>query len=177
MLTGGNEELKGCLEVSNDWEGQGVKYAGNADFMIGTYHRYSLDSHVLVMQARGEWSDRAIPLILAEAGCLLKRRLEAEKKTPVFAVLSNGSLFRFFAIDTDSAVYSSAEFPLTPGQDGSFQSSTSLPEILRWLRWILSSYESRAFTERLSDDSIVEALVEIRRCFIDVEAEARRRLN
>jgi hypothetical protein len=92
-----NQELEVFCQVNNDWEGQGVKYSGTADYMIGTMHRYSVESHILVMEAKIEWAYSDIPRVLAEAGCLLKRRLEAGQKTPIFALLTNGRRFyRFF---------------------------------------------------------------------------------
>ena len=51
--------------------------------------------------------DSTIPQVLCEAGCLLQKELAAGNKTAVFGVLTNGQLFRFFAIDVDGIVYSS----------------------------------------------------------------------
>ena len=68
-------------------------------------------------------ADSAIPQVIAEAGCLLKKRLAAGKKTRVFAVLTNGLLFRFFAIDIKGVVYASGQKVLEPGEDGTYNSS------------------------------------------------------
>jgi hypothetical protein len=78
------------------------------DYILGTSEYKSAatrESFPLIVEARKEWFDRAIPQVLCKAGCLLKRRLAAGKDTPVFAVLTNGEFFRFFAIDTDNVVY------------------------------------------------------------------------
>ena len=52
----------------------------------------TMDSFLFVVEAKKEWPDSAIPQVLCEAGCLLKKRLAAGKDTPVFAVLTNSSL-------------------------------------------------------------------------------------
>ena len=70
------------------------------------------DSFLLVVEAKYEWPAKSVAQTLVEAGCLLKKRLAAGKNTPVFAVLTNGLLFRFFAIDTDGTVYSSGLPPI-----------------------------------------------------------------
>jgi hypothetical protein len=98
--------LKFC-NVKNHWEGTGVGYTGHVDYTSNTRSVDSVDSFLLVKVARKEWPDSAVPQIICEAGCLLKRRVAVKKYTPVFAVLSNGTFFQFFAIDVDSVVYSS----------------------------------------------------------------------
>ena len=142
--------------------------------MIGTGFIESVDSHILVAEAKSEWPRSAVPQIVAQAGCLLKRRLETGRETPVFAVLSNGHFFRFFAIHTDAVVYSSTDFVLQRGEDNSYQSSTFLHEILRWMHWMISTYES--VSPRASSDSspqdIDRALAEIRSCFKDRSTRA-----
>lgn len=55
-----------------------------------------MDIFLLVVVAKSEWPDSAVPQILSEAGCLLKRRLEQGRNTPVFAVLTNGTFYHFF---------------------------------------------------------------------------------
>ena len=127
-----------------------------------------MDSFLLVVQAKKEWPDSAIPQVLAEAGCLLKKRLAAGKNTPVFAALTNGTDFKFFAIDTNSVVYDSGKKVLEPGEDGTYNSSTSLSEILRWLNWfmtVIKSISPRASSENLSDQKIDESLTRVRNCF------------
>jgi hypothetical protein len=93
LLNESNEQLLGFCEVKNDWEGTGFGYTGDVDYMFGSSTTKSvdtMDSLLLVVQAKKEWPDSAIPQILCEAGCLLKKRLAAGKNTPVFAVLTNG---------------------------------------------------------------------------------------
>ena len=80
---------------------------------------------LLVMEERYEWPAKSVAQTLAEAGCLLKKRLAVGKKTPVFAVLTNGTDFRFFAIDTDGVVYASDKEVLKVGNDGTYNSTTS----------------------------------------------------
>ena len=121
----------------------------------------TMDSFLLVVEAKKEWPDSAIPQVLCEAGCLLKRRLAAGKDTPVFAVLTKGLFFRFFAIDTNGVVYSSEAELLKIGRDGTYNSSTSLSEILRWFTWFMTSIKSvspRTSSEDLTAEKIVDQL-------------------
>ncbi|KAJ3253857.1 hypothetical protein HK103_007657 [Boothiomyces macroporosus] len=88
----------------------GFGYTGDVDYMFGSSKTKSvdnMDSFLLVVEAKKGWPDSAVPQVLCEAGCLLRKRLAAGKNTPVFAVLTNGLLFRFFAIDIDGVVYAS----------------------------------------------------------------------
>ena len=133
----------------------------------------TMDSYLLVVEAKKEWPDSAIPQVICEAGCLLKKRLAAGKDTPVFAVLTNGLLFRFFAIDTkgvdtNGVVYSSEAELLKIGPDGTYNFSTSLSEILRWFTWFMTSIKSfspRASSEDLTVEKIDDSLVQLRSCF------------
>ena len=181
LLNESNEQLLGFCEVNNDWEGPGFGYTGNVDYMIvssKTKSDKSMDSFLLVVQAKKEWPDSAIPQVICEAGCLLKKRLAAGKDTPVFAVLTNGLLFRFFAIDTKGVdtngvdtkgvVYASEAELLKIGPDGTYNSSTSLSEILRWFTWFMTSMKSfspRASREDLTAEKIDDSLVQLRSCF------------
>jgi hypothetical protein len=171
LLNESNEQLLGFCEVKNDWDGPGFGYTGDVDYMFGTSKTKSvdtMDSFLLVVEAKKEWPDSAIPQVLAEAGCLLKKRLAAGKNTPVFAVLTNGLLFRFFAIDTDGVVYSSGQKVLEPGEDGTYNSSSSLTDILRWLTWFMVAIKSvspRASTEDLTSEKIEDSLNQLRNCF------------
>ncbi|CAM6127497.1 unnamed protein product [Calypogeia fissa] len=157
--------LTGFCEVKNDWEGPGLKYTGTVDYMIGSAADrsvLSMDSFFLVMEAKKEWPDSAVAQVLAEAGCLLKRRLNSGKKTPVFAVLTNGRLFRFFVIDADGVVYSSEEML------GLSQGYASLAEILRWFSWFLGAMKAvspRASQTDVTDDDIEDSLAQLRCCF------------
>ncbi|TPX46155.1 hypothetical protein SeLEV6574_g03368 [Synchytrium endobioticum] len=140
-------DLTGFCEVNNSWSGTGFGYTGAVDYMIGSSGSRdtadNLDSFFLVVQAKTEWPKSALPQVLAEAGCLLNKRLAAGKHTPVFAVLTNAQFFRFFAIDTDSIVYcSGAPMVLAAGPDGSWSTSTSLVDILRWFRWFITCMAS-----------------------------------
>ena len=173
LLSESNEQLLGFCEVKNDWEGTGFGYTGDVDYMFGSSKTKSvdtMDSFLLVVEAKKEWPDSAIPQVLAEAGCLLKKRLAAGKNTPVFAVLTNGLLFRFFAIDIDGVVYSSGQTPigLGLGPGGDYTDSPSLSEILRWLTWFMTSIKSishRASSENLTDKAIGGSLTQLRNCF------------
>jgi len=173
LLNESNEELLGFCEVKNDWEGAGFGYTGDVDYMFGSSKTKSvdtMDSFLLVVEAKKEWPDSAIPQVLAEAGCLLKKRLAAGKKTPVFAVLTNGLLFRFFAIDIDGVVYSSGQTPigLGLGPGGDYTDSPTLSEILRWFSWFMTSIKSispRASSEDLTVEKIEDSLTQLRNCF------------
>ncbi|KAI8893385.1 hypothetical protein BC833DRAFT_569266 [Globomyces pollinis-pini] len=171
LLNESNEQLLGFCEVQNDWEGPGFVYTGNVDYMLGSSKTKSvdtMDSFLLVVEAKKEWPDDAVAQVLCEAGCLLKKRLAAGKETPVFAVLTNGLLFRFFAIDTNGVVYSSEVELLKIGRDGTYNSSTSLSEILRWFTWFIASIKSvspRASSEDLTAEKIGDSLTQLRSCF------------
>jgi hypothetical protein len=128
----------------------------------------TMDSLLLVVQAKNEWLDSAIPQIICEAGCLLKKRLAVGKKTPVLAVLTNGTDFRFFAIDTDSVVYASKRYLLELGEDGTYNASPTLSEILRWFTWfmtVIKSVSPRASREDLTLRKIEDSLAQLRTCF------------
>jgi len=166
-----NDSLYGFCEVNNDWEGTGFGYTGDVDYMFGSSRTKSfdtMDSFLLVVGAKKEWPDSAITQVIAEAGCLLKKRLAAGKKTPVFAVLTNGLFFRFFAIDIKGVVYASGQKVLEPGEDGTYNSSSSLSEIIRWFTWFMTAIKSispRASTEDLTVEKIEDSLTQLRNCF------------
>jgi hypothetical protein len=153
LLNASNEQLLGFCEVKNDWEGTGFGYSGDVDYMFGSSKTKSaddMDSFLLIVEAKYKWPAKSVAQTLAEAGCLLKKRLDAGKKTPVFAVLTNGTDFRFFAIDTDGVVYASDKVVLKLGDDGTYNTSSSLSVILRWFTWFMTAIKSispRASTE------------------------------
>lgn len=151
--------------------GTGFGYTGDVDYMFGSSKTKSvdtMDSFLLVVEAKYEWPAKSVAQTLAEAGCLLKKRLAAEKKTPVFAVLTNGMDFRFFAIDTDGVVYASDKEVLTLGEDGTYKSSSSLSVILRWFTWFMTAIKSippRASAEELTAEKIEDSLSQLKNCF------------
>ena len=171
LLSEENENLLGFCEVKNDWKGEGFGYTGDVDYMLGTSRIKSadaMDSFLMVVEAKKEWPDSAVPQILCKAGCLLKKRLEAGKNTPVFAVLTNAGFFRFFAIDTDCVVYASKTFLMEAGDDGTYETSSSLAEILRWFTWFMVSVKSispRASHEDLTQAQLQDSLIDLRKCF------------
>jgi hypothetical protein len=166
-----NDSLHQFCKVNNDWEGPGFGYSGNVDYMLGSSRTKTvdtMDSFLLVVEAKKEWPDSAVPQALCEAGCLLKKRLAAGKKTPVFGVLTNGTDFRFFAIDIDGVVYASGKKVLELGEDGTYKSSSSLSEILRWFTWFMTAIKSispRASSEDLTVEKIEDSLTQLRNCF------------
>ena len=86
----------------------------------------------------------------------------------MLAVLTNGSLFRFFAIDTDGVVYASGQKILEPGDDGTYDSSTSLTDILRWFTWFMVAIKSvspSASNEDLTPENVENSLTQLRKCF------------
>ena len=163
--------MLGFCEVTNDWEGTGLDYKGSADYMIGTSRVYDvddMDSFLLVVEAKKDWPDKAVPQVICEAGCLLKKRLAAEKITPVFAILTNGTDFRFFAIDVDGVVYASGKKVLEVGEDDTYTTSSSLKEILRWITWLMSTLiiiSPRASAKDLTVDFIQDRMKEVKKCF------------
>jgi hypothetical protein len=99
---------------------------------------------------------------------LLKRRLAAGKKTPVYVVLTNGFEYRFFAIDTDCVVYSSGKKILEFGKDGTYKSSSSLAEIIRSFAWFMVAIKSlspKASREDLTEEMIDDSIRQLRSCF------------
>ncbi len=122
-----------------------------------------MDSFLLIVEAN--YSD--IPQVLAEASCLLRRRQAAGKETPVFAVLTNGTDFRFFAIDNWWSGVCFQTLLLELGEDGFYNSSTSLSEILRWFTWFMTAISPRASSENLTtDEKIEDSLNQLRKnCF------------
>ena len=171
ILNGLGAHLRGYCEVNNDLEfSNGVKYTGFTDYMIGTgLEPRSVDTLVLVVKAKGAWLPSAIfPQVICEAGCLLKRRIQAGKETPVFAILTNGENFQFFALDVDSKVYSSGQIVLDRGSSGSFADSPSLIEILRWCYWFVSCMNAvspRVAGMDLDQVEINSACELVRACF------------
>ncbi len=68
--------------MQNDWEGTKVSYTGNIDYMVSSSTIHSvdtMDSFLLIVEANKEWSDDDVYQVLCEAGCLLKKRLAAER--------------------------------------------------------------------------------------------------
>ena len=161
-------EFRTYCEVKNDWSGQGFSYQGNVDYMIGE----GGESFLLVDEAKKEWPDSAVAQVLAEAGCLLRNRELDGKSTPVFAVLTNAVFFQFFAIDTNSVVFTSG-VPIPLRKDGSYKTSTSLVQILRWLNWFIKSMADVSPPSSQTDAAargglVKQAVSELSKCFRDV---------
>ena len=59
-------------------------------------------------------------------------------------VLTHGTDFRFFAIDTDSVKYASGKSKkvLKVGDDGTYKASTSLTDILSCFTWFMVAIKS-----------------------------------
>jgi len=76
-----NEKLLGYCDVKNNWDGAGCNYTGNVDYMFGSSPDSDglIDALILVVEAKNEWPDQALYQVLAEAGCLLKKRIESGK--------------------------------------------------------------------------------------------------
>jgi hypothetical protein len=65
-------------------------------------------------------------------------------------------------------VYASEPELLKVGRDGTYNSSTSLTEILRWFTWFMTAIKSispRASTKDLTDNAIGDSLTQLRNCF------------
>ena len=164
-----NDKLMGYCEVKNDWEGEGLAYTGNVDYMFGfskIRSVESMDACLLVVEAKNEWPKKSVYQAISEAGCLLKRRLAVGKNTPVFLVLTTWVLFRFFAIDIEGVVYCSSTFILID-QDDDENYSDSLSNILRWITWFITSIRSispRASNEDLTE-TVEDSLKKLTDCF------------
>ena len=163
-------EFRTYCEVKNDWSGQGFSYKGSVDYMIGQ----GGESFLLVVEAKKEWPDSAVAQVLAQAGCLLKNRELNGKSTPVFAVLTNAAFFQFFAIDTNSVVFTSgAPISLSTAKDRSYKSSISLVQILRWLNWFINSMAEISTPSCQTDAAskgrlVMETVSRLSQCFQDV---------
>jgi hypothetical protein len=172
VLFHSDTQLTVFCETKNDWAGEGFEYTGEVDYMIGKTESWDTaangDTFLLVIEAKLEWPKSAIPQLLAQAGCLLKRRLKSGKNTPVFAVLTNSENFQFFIIDVDSVVYCSGDYlRLRAGPDMKWNSSNSLVEILRWMYWFVNCMKSvspRVSLVKLTDESVAHGLAQIREC-------------
>ena len=166
-----DDSLFGFCEVQNDWEGPGLGYTGNVNYMLSSSrNKHIMESFLLIVQASKEWPDDAVAQVISKAGCLLRNNLAAGKKNnPVFAVLTNGLFYRFFAVDTDGIVYSSGvPLILGFGPEGDYTNSPSLSEILRWFSWFFASIASlspRASSEDLTAAQVENSLDRLRRCF------------
>jgi hypothetical protein len=93
-----SEQRLGFCIVKNDWDGTG--YTGHLDHTFGSSICISvdtMDSYLLVVKAMivASWSSPSSPL-----------RMTTQEKIACWkeysCVLTNGTYFRFFAIDTDS---------------------------------------------------------------------------
>ena len=159
--------LKIVQESNEKWENDGVRFNGYVDYSIKSNDN---KSQLIVTEVKGVWDeDEAETQLLAEAGALLCRRLDDGKNTPVFGVLSNAKIFKFYVIDDrDRSVYSSGLVTMQyrPGTD--FRESEELKEIVTWLRWfltVITSISRRSSPATLSDDGILSSLQELRRNF------------
>jgi hypothetical protein len=65
-------------------------------------------------------------------------------------------------------VYASQTRQLELGEDGTYNSSSSLSEILRWFTWFMTAIKSispRASSEALTAEKIEDSLIQLRNCF------------
>ena len=167
LLSESNDKLVGYCEVKNDWEGKGIVYTGNVDYMIGSSKSksdISMDSYLLVVEAKKEWVEKSVYQAISEAGCLLKRRLEAGKNTPVFAVLTTGFIYRFFAIDIEGVVYCSGIVVLNDDNDNY---SKCLSDILHWITWFMTAIKSISPRSPNKDltETVEDSLKKLTACF------------
>ena len=169
VLSESDLNLTGFCEVPNDWTGSGFGYKGYLDYAFGSSKFIDdMDTLIMVLESKRDWPSTAVYQVLAEAGCFLKRRLEQDKMTPVFAVLSNGDFFRFFAIDEKSVVFCSKLIALSVPDDGDWKNSKSLVEILTWFNWFITCmavFSPRVSRVTLTDTHKESLQSEIRECF------------
>jgi hypothetical protein len=167
-----DKKLRVFCEVKNDWIGPGFYYTGSVDYMIGsgcTIGNTEVDSCLVCVEAKKEGIDSGIAQILAELGCLQKNRLIKGKNSPVFGILTNGTIYQFYSIDMNSIVYcSGSPMVLRPEPDGSYDASGPLAEILRWVMWFCSTM--RAMSPGFSpvtvpQDAFHAAIAQLETCF------------
>ena len=131
-----NTDLELLPEFPLSWKQNGLRFNGFIDLVMTNDDKSSI---LLVVEAKNGWqANLGVFQLLAEAGCLLRSREKIGKKTPVFAILSDGCHFKFFAIDErDGAVYSfpfiAAELPLI----SDYKSNPQVIEIVSWIMWLV----------------------------------------
>lgn len=164
-----NPRLTWFHNVENKWEGAGIRYTGEADYMLGTSrqrHRCKTDSFLVVSQAKSFWGQEHYAQMVCEMGCLLRRRLAVGKETPVFGILTDASHFKFFAVDTNNVVYCTHTIWLSCLEDTE-TFTAGLRRVLRHLHWIITSLEaiSARASSRENGHTPEAALAELRACF------------
>ena len=114
------------------WKSKTVQYTGVLDYVIGST---AGSSRMFLIEAKDSWSDQSVYQVVMQLGCLQKQRSD---KTPVFALLTNGLFYRFFAIDAEMTVYASRHLLFDCMRNSHFKDDPALKIILRWLFWLIS---------------------------------------
>jgi hypothetical protein len=87
----------------------------------------------------------------------------------VFAVLTDGTRYRFFVIDErDRAAYSSVEYTVDQRRFSDLRNNPDLIEILSIISWfidIITAISPRSSPDELDEEISQKRLVEIRKCF------------
>ena len=149
-------------EKNHEWHGSDMWYKGSLDYCLVNENN---DSCLLVVEAKRHMT--GLHQVLCQAGCLLRERLASGKVTPVFAVLTNGQIFRFLSIDTDGTAYSSGERVFDFYSEVDWKVNGTLIEILQWFVWIINAINvttPRASNPHLNRSAIRKSLKEIREC-------------
>ena len=154
-------------QVEESWEGGKYIFRGVLHYAIATEDQAS---QMFVVEVKAVWGSKISQWqLLAEAGCILKNRLAKGRKTPVMAVLTDGSHFQFFAIDErDLTVYASRVIFLDYRSMTDLSSYSELGEVARWLNWFLNviiSISPRSSPIEFSYQKKRSRLAELRRCF------------
>ncbi|KAI8823070.1 uncharacterized protein EV422DRAFT_523234 [Fimicolochytrium jonesii] len=150
--SGSTAPLRVFSEVEIKWSGACKGVTGNVDYLFGHADADDVeegmkDSFLIAVEAKKEWPDSAVRQAIAEGGVLLRYRQKNNKTGPVFVVLTNATFWVFYCIDNNGVVYSS-------GPEIVF-GETTLPMILRWLRWFVMAAavtSPRASTVDMTDE-------------------------
>ena len=167
LISFGNRHLHIVPQSRERFKNEDHVFSGIVDYSIGTK---DLVSQLLVIEVKaGMDREAAETQLLVLAGCVLRRRLAETKATPVFAVLTDGAFFQFYAIDNrDSTVYSSRVIYLDYRANPDFASYGDLKEVVTWFRWFLTlitAVSPRSSPPQIILDGSQDSLEALRRDF------------
>ena len=128
-----SDHLRVLSQSRNTCQSENFLFAGVAEYSITSYDGLS-ELLVIGVKAGTEIVTAELQLF-AHAATILRERLMEKRNTAVMAVLTNGELFKFYAIDDrDSSVCSSRVIFLNYRTNREFKSYTDLIEVGTWFR-------------------------------------------
>lgn len=138
VLDHANDEMLHVLRnvenvaTDNNWE-----YYGHTDILICRSTKRAIDSRnvcLVMMEVSGDW-DGAIPELICQVGCWKAQRSDIFDDMPIFAILTNGHSFQFFAMDQSVLYFNGRSLEIPRLNDP--LAIEKLGEILRWACWFL----------------------------------------